>query len=138
MSGYPPFDGLAATAAALIVILSAIMSLIASSARWRAVILGQARTQDLCELTGITDPTQLQDTFGPPDMGRVWRHITTADVKAARQPLGHLMSNETLDWACMGVAALSFFWSHPVIELLLIMALIVQVSSWILSARLPK
>lgn len=138
MSGYPPFDGLAATAAALIVILSAIVSLVGSGARWRSVMLGQARVQDLCELTGITDPQRLQDVFGPPDMNRVWRHVSAGEIKAARQPLGHLISNEMLDYACMGIAVLSFVWRHPVIEILLLAALLLQVASWILSARLPR
>ncbi|MEL6753589.1 MAG: hypothetical protein AAFO57_06155, partial [Pseudomonadota bacterium] len=123
MSGYPPFDGLAATAAALVVIISAIISLVGSSARWRAVSLGVAGPQDLCELTGITDPSQLQDTFGPPDMGRVWRHVTEVEVKAARRPLGHLMSNAGVDWACIGVAAASFFFTHPLMNLALLTAL---------------
>lgn len=138
MSGYGPFDGLALTAAALIVILSAIVSVIGSGARWRMVQLGQARVQDLCELTGITDPSKLQDTFGPPDMGRVWRHVTVAEIKQARVPLGHLMSNETIDWACIAIAVLSFFWRHPVVELFLMSAVILQVASWVVSARLPK
>lgn len=138
MSGYPPFDGLTATAAALVVIISAIISLVGSSARWRAVQLGMAGPQDLCELTGITDPSKLQDTFGPPDMGRVWRTITEADVRAARRLLGHLMSNAGVDWACIGVAALSFFLSHPLMNLALLTALAAQVSSWVVAARLPR
>jgi len=138
MSGYPPFDGLAETAAALVVILSAIVSLIGSSSRWRAVSLGLAGPQDLCELTGIIDPSQLQDTFGPPDMGRVWRTVTEAEVRAARRPLGHLMSNSAVDWACIGVAVGSFFVSHPLVNLALLTALAAQVSSWVIAARLPK
>lgn len=138
MSGYSPFDGLTATVAALVVILSAIVSLVGSSSRWRAVTLGQARAQDLCELTGITDPRELQDTFGPPEMDRVWRSVTEADVRAARRPLGHLMSNDLVDWACVGVAVLSFLWRHPVIEIALVAALVVQVASWVLATRLPR
>lgn len=138
MSGYPPLDGLAQTAAALIVILSAIISLIAAGARWRAVQLGQARAQDLCELTGILDPTVLQDTFGPPDMGRVWRRVTVPEVKAARRPIGHLMSNEAVDWACMAVAVLSFLVDHPLMNIALLSALAAQVSSWVLATRVPK
>ncbi|MEM9738795.1 MAG: hypothetical protein AAF829_02930 [Pseudomonadota bacterium] len=138
MSGYPPFDGLAATAAALVVIISAIISLIGSSSRWRAVRLGVAGPQDLCELTGIIDPSQLQDTFGPPDMGRVWRTVTEIDVKAARKPLGHLMSNAGVDWACIGVAVLSFFVSHPLMNLAILTALAAQIASWVIAARLPQ
>lgn len=138
MSGYGPFDGLTATVAALVVILSAIVSLVGSSARWRAVAHGHARAQDLCELTGITDPRELQDTFGPPEMDRVWRSVTTADVRAARRPLGHLMSNDMVDWACVAIAVLSFLWRHPVVELALMAAFLVQVVSWVLATRLPR
>lgn len=138
MSGYPPFDGLAATAAALIVILSAIVSLLGSGTRRRAVELGQATTLDLCELTGITDPSQLQDVFGPPDMGRVWRSVTLQDIQRERRPLGHLISNDSLDWAGIAVATASFFWRHPMIEVLLIMFVVLQVTSWFAAARLPR
>ncbi|MCI4646121.1 MAG: hypothetical protein MRY64_15170 [Hyphomonadaceae bacterium] len=138
MSGYPPFDGLAATAAALVVILSAIISVIAAGARWRAVDLGQARAQDLCELTGILSPEILQDTFGPPDMGRVWRQVTRADVKAARRPLGHLMSNEIFDYVCLGIAVASFLINHPLMNLALLAAFAAQVASWVFATQVPK
>jgi hypothetical protein len=138
MSGYPPFDGLAVTAAALIVILSAIVSLLGSGARRRAVELGQATTLDLCELTGITDPTQLQDVFGPPDMGRVWRSVTLQDILRERRPLGHLISNDAIDWAGIAVATVSFFWRPPLIELLLIVCVALQVASWVAASRLPR
>lgn len=138
MSGYPPFDGLAATVAALTIMLSALVSLIASSARWRAVSLGVAGPKDLCELTGITDARQLQDAFGPPDMGRVWRNVTAREVIAKRRPLGHLMSNARVDWACMATAIGAFFVSHPLMNLALLAALALQVSGWVVSARLPR
>ena len=138
MSGYAPFDGLAATAMALVVIISAIISLVAAGARWRAVSLGAARAQDLAELTGIFDPRVLQDVFGPPDLGRVWRHVTPVEIKAARRPLGHLMSNEAIDWACMGVAVASFFLVHPLVSLALMTALGAQLASWGLAMRVPK
>ena len=138
MSGYPPFDGLAATAAALIVILSGIVSLLGTGARRRAVELGQATTLDLCELTGITDPKMLQDVFGPPDMGRVWRGVSMRDIYRARRPLGHLISNELIDWGTMAIAALSFFTRHPLIEAALLASVALQVASWFAAARLPR
>lgn len=137
MSGYPPFDGLAETAAALIVILSAIVSLISSSTRWQFVAAGQARAKDLCELTGILDPRELQDTFGPPDMGRVWRSVTRADILSARRPLGHLLSNEYVDYGCLFVAGASFFFDHSLLNLALLACVAIQVTGWVVSARLP-
>lgn len=138
MSGYGPFDGLAQVAAALATILLALVSLAGSAQRRDAVALAQARVQDLCELTGITDPRQLQDVFGPPDMGRVWRHVTMDDIARARRPLGHLISDDRVDWACIGVAALSFFLGGDLMSLLLLGALGAQLAGWVLVMRLPR
>lgn len=138
MSGYAPFDGLTAAAAALAIILSAIVSLIGAASRRRNIAMGIAQVQDLCELTGITDPRILQDVFGPPDMGRVWRTVTLADVTRARRPLGHLISDPVVDWACIAVAVASFFSDFWLVELALIFALMAQVASWIAAARLPR
>ncbi|NBC20137.1 MAG: hypothetical protein GVY06_03665 [Alphaproteobacteria bacterium] len=138
MSGYPPFDGLAATAAALIVILSGIVSLLGTGARRRAVELGQATPLDLCELTGITDPGRLQDVFGPPDMGRVWRQVSMDDIRRARRPLGHLISNDLIDWGSLAIAFVSFFFRHPLMEVALLACVAVQVSSWVAAMRLPR
>ncbi|MEO1786476.1 MAG: hypothetical protein AAFR41_05575, partial [Pseudomonadota bacterium] len=103
MAGYAPLDGLAATVAAITTLLLAFVSLAGSSTRRRAVEAGVARMQDLCELTGILDPRDLQDVFGPPDMERVWRHVRMADVDAARRPLGHLISNDAFDGLSMAI-----------------------------------
>ena len=138
MSGYAPFDSLTATAAALAVILSAIVSLVGSAARRRNVELRAATVQDLCELTGITDPRELQDVFGPPDMGRVWRMVTLDDVMAARRPLGRLISDPVIDWACIAAALLSFFSDFVLVELALVAAALAQAGGWIAATRLPR
>ncbi len=138
MSGYTPFDSLTATAAALAVILSALVSLIGASARRRNVEMKVASVQDLCELTGITDPRALQDVFGPPDMGRVWRTVTLPEVMAARRPLGRLISDPLVDWSCISIALLSFFSSHFLVEGGLLVAVIAQAGGWIAATRLPK
>lgn len=138
MSGYGPFDGLAVTAAAIAVILLSIVSLAGSSTRRRNVEAGQARAQDLCELTGITDPGDLQDVFGPPDMNRTWRHVTLADIARARRPMAHLISNDGLDWACMGVALVGLVLSGPIPQGLVLGALVYQVMGWLAATRLPR
>lgn len=138
MSGYGPFDGLAGTAAALVVILLAIVSLAGTSTRRRLVAAGQARARDLCELTGITDPRVLQDVFGPPDMGRVWRHVRLVDIERARRPLGYLISHDGVDWACIAVAAASFFLAHRLMDVALLLALVAQVTGWLAASRLPR
>ena len=134
----PLVDGLAATAMALAIILSAIVSSVASSARKQAVIMAEAKVQDLCELTGIMDPRELQDVFGPPNMGRIWQNITLAQVMAARRPAGHVISSQAVDGGCALVAALSFFLGHPLVSLALVAAFCLQIAGWVLVYRLPK
>ena len=138
MSGYGPFDGFTIAAIAVAVILSALVSLIGTSARKRTVALGEAKAEDLAEMTGIIDPKQLLAAFGPPDMGRVWRTVTLLDVRKARQPQGWLMSSDLVDYGCAGVAVLAFFVSHPLVYGALLFALCVQIGGWVVSTRLPK
>ena len=138
MAGYTPLDGLASTVAAITVILLALVSLAGTSSRRQAVEAGLARMQDLCELTGIFDPRQLQDVFGPPDMDRVWRHVRMVDIAAARRPVGHLISNDAVDGLTIAVAAASFFVRHPLVDIALVTALAAQVTGWLAAARLPR
>ncbi|MEO1476476.1 MAG: hypothetical protein AAFS13_08845 [Pseudomonadota bacterium] len=133
-----PFDGLTAVALAIAVVLSAIVSLITSSVRRDVVRNGEANIQALCELTGILDPKELQDVFGPPDMGRVWRRVTLNHVMEARRPLGHLISGQAVDLASIAVALLSFFSDHVLIGLGLALAVSAQTIGWVLATRLPK
>lgn len=138
MSGYAPFDGLASTAAALAVILLAIVSLAGSSTRRKVVEAGMAGVPELCELTGMLDPRDLQDVFGPPDMGRVWRNVRMADIEAARRPLGYIISNDAVDGLTIAVGVASFFVRHPLVDIALLTALSVQVGGWLAVLRLPK
>ena len=138
MSGYGPLDGLTIIAMAIFTILSAFISLVGSSARRRSVEEGVAQAQDLCELTGITDPGELQDTFGPPDMGRVWRTVTMKDVERVRRPLGHLLSNDRFDQASILAAVAAVFWRHPLVLLALMSFAVLQLVGWIVSMRLPR
>jgi hypothetical protein len=105
MSGYGPFDGFTLVAIALAVFLSALVSLIGTSGRKRNIALGEAQVGDLAEMTGIRDPKRLQEVFGPPDMGRVWRSVTLLDVRRARTPEGWLMSSDLVDYGCIAAAA---------------------------------
>jgi len=138
MTGYAPLDGLATTFAAITVILLALVSLAGTSSRRQAVEAGQARMQDLCELTGIFDPRQLQDVFGPPDMDRVWRKVRMIDIAAARRPLGHLISNDAIDGLAIAVAVASFFVRHPLVDIALLAVLAAEVTGWLAAARLPR
>lgn len=131
-------DGFTLTAIAIAVILSAIVSLVGSAARRQAVIMAQAGARDLCELTGILNPKELQDIFGPPNLSRIWQNLTLERVMAERRPLGHVISGRAVDWACMGVAIASFLSGFFLIEIGLLMALGVQITGWVYAAKLPK
>ncbi len=134
----PLVDGLAATAMALATILSAIVSSVAASARRQAVLLAEAKAQDLCELTGIMDPSELQDVFGPPNLARIWSHLTLNQVLAERRPAGLIISSQRLDGGSALVAFLSFFIGHPLFSLALVVAFGLQITGWVLVYRLPK
>ncbi len=131
-------DGLAATAMALAVILSAIVSSVASSTRRQAVLLAEAKVQDLCELTGIMDPRELQDIFGPPNLARVWSHLTLKQVLAERRPAGHIISSQWVDGGSALIAFASFFIGHPLFSLALVVVFLIQIAGWVLVFRLPK
>jgi len=131
-------DGLAATAMALAIILSAIVSSVAASARKQAIIMAEAKVQDLCELTGIMDPRELQDVFGPPNLARVWQNLTLAQVLAQRRPAGYVISSQAVDGGCALVAIFSFFVGHPLVSLALVIAFCLQIAGWVLVYRLPK
>ena len=114
------------------------VSLIGTSGRKRNIALGEAQVGDLAEMTGIRDPKRLQEVFGPPDMGRVWRSVTLLDVRRARTPEGWLMSSDLVDYGCMAAAALSMIVSHRLVPAILLLALGIQVAGWIVSTRLPR
>lgn len=138
MGGYGPYEGFTETALALGVILSAIVSLIGTSARKRSVALGEARLADLAEMTGILDPRRLLEVFGPPGMGRTWPSVTLLEVRRARAPLGWLMSSDLVDYACMAAAGAALLSGHWVSQLGLLLAVGVQLAGWIVAARVPK
>ncbi|MAK62858.1 MAG: hypothetical protein CMK09_17960 [Ponticaulis sp.] len=129
--------GSAAPFIAMAIIISAIVSLIGTGARKRAVEEGRARAAELCELTGIFDPRVLQDVFGPPTMDGIYQ-VTMPQIRKARMPLGRLISDDPLDMACILVALLTFFWTHPISELLLMIAAAYQTAGWFISTGLPK
>lgn len=138
MGGYPPYAGFTEFAIALGVILSAIVSLLGTSMRKRMIAAGEARMQDLAEMTGILDPRQVLAVFGPPDMGHVWRNVTLLDVRRARGSLGWLMSSDLVDYACILAAVGALFFDHRLVPLFLLGALAVQAAGWIVSVRVPK
>lgn len=127
---------------AIATILLAIVSLGGTSTRKKNVLAGEAQAADLAELTGITDPKVLLQTFGPPDMGRVWRNVNLVETRRARRPIGWLISGDVVDYAAIAIAILAFITPFPslrhIFEWLLIPALIAEIAGLIISTRLPK
>jgi hypothetical protein len=138
MGGYLPYVDFTEFALALGIILSALVSLIGTSARKRTIAMGEARLSDLAEMAGILQPKQVMAVFGPPDMGRTWPSVTLLDVRRARTPLGWLMSSDLVDYACMLAAVAALLLNHTLVPLLTLSALAVQVAGWVVSARVPK
>lgn len=122
---------------AFAIILSAIVSIVGTSARKRAVEEGRARAADLCELTGIFDPRTLQDVFGPPTLQGTFL-VNMKQVVKARMPLGHLLSDDRIDIACILVAIASFLTNHFVTDVFLVAAAAIQTASWFISSGLPE
>lgn len=122
---------------AIAIIVSAIVSLIGTGARRQAVQERRARAGDLCELTGILEPRALQDVFGPPTLNGIYQ-VTMAQVKAARQPLGLLISEDKLDLLCIAIAIIAWFVRYDLLDLLLMIAAAYQTAGWFVSTKLPK
>ncbi|MEM6536038.1 MAG: hypothetical protein AAF613_10400, partial [Pseudomonadota bacterium] len=96
--------GFSLIAVAIAVMLSSFVSLIQTMALRQRVMMKATGVRELAELSGITDPRDLQDVFGPPGMDRVWRQITLGQIEANKRLAGYLMSDNRVDWASMAVA----------------------------------
>ena len=131
-------EGITLFATAIATMLMAVASLLGTMTLKQIVALGQVDARTLCGLTGITDPKDLQDVFGPPHMNRTWHGLNLAYIEAQKRPAGYLISDNRVDWICIGVAVLALFWRHPIAELLLIVAAVSQVAGWVIASRLPR
>ena len=131
-------EGISLFGVAIATVLMAVASLLGSMTLKQVVELGQVDARVLCNLTGITDPRDLQDVFGPPTMNRVWHGLTLPDIERERRPAGYLISDDRVDWISIGVAFLALFWRHPVADIMLIVAAVSQISGWVIASRLPK
>ncbi|MEQ9314224.1 MAG: hypothetical protein RLN72_00140 [Henriciella sp.] len=131
-------EGITLFGVSIATILMALASLLGTMTLKQIVELGQVDARTLCGLTGITDPRDLQDIFGPPHMNRTWHGLTLAYIESEKRPAGYLISDDRVDWASIGVAILALFWRHPVADVLLIVAAVAQVSGWVIASRLPR
>lgn len=131
-------EGITLFATAIATILMSVASLLGTMTLKQIVGLGQVDARTLCGLTGITDPKDLQDVFGPPQMNRTWHGLSLAYIEAQKRPAGYLISDNRVDWICIGVAVLALFWRHPIADLLLIVAAVSQVAGWVIASKLPR
>lgn len=131
-------SGLPLVSIALTVMISALIRLIQTMQLRQRVEIGHTGVRELAELSGVTDPQDLQDVFGPPGMNRIWSHVTLATIETKRRLAGYLMSEPRLHWFSIGAGILAFIISHWIVQLLLMIAVIIQAGAWLSATQLPK
>jgi len=130
--------GLSLISVALAVMMSALIRLISAMQLRQRVDAGYTGVRELAELSGITDPRDLQDVFGPPGMERIWKHVTMAQIDDKKRLAGYLMSDSRLHWASIAIGITAFIIGHWTVQLLLIGAALAQIGGWISATQLPK
>ena len=131
-------SGLTTLVLALAVGLSALIRLIQTMQLKQRVSVGLTGVRELAELSGILDPRDLQDAFGPPDMRRVWSQVTLASIERRRRLPGYLMSDTNVHRASMVIGVVAVGLHHWTTELLLLCAALAQAGAWISALRLPR
>ena len=134
----PILTGLSLIAVALAVMMSALIRLISAMQLRQRVEAGYTGVRELAELSGITDPRDLQDVFGPPGMERIWKHVTMAQIDDKKRLAGYLMSDSRLHWTSIAIGIIAFIIGHWTVQLLLIGAALAQIGGWISATQLPK
>lgn len=130
--------GLPLVSIALAVMISALIRLIQTMQLRQRVEFGHTGVRELAELSGVTDPQDLQDVFGPPGMNRIWGNVTLATIEAKRRLAGMLMSDPRLHWYSIATGITAFVIGHWIVQLLLMIAAIIQTGAWLSATRLPK
>ena len=131
-------SGLTLVSIALAVMISAFIRLVQVMQLRQRVEIGHTGVRELAELSGVTDPRDLQDVFGPPGMNRVWSHVTLATIETKRRLPGYLMSDPRLHWFSIVAGLAVFPFSHWILQLLLMIAALIQSGAWLSATRLPK
>ena len=131
-------SGLPLVSIALAVMISALIRLIQTMQLRQRVEIGHTGVRELAELSGVTDPQDLQDVFGPPGMNRIWANVTLATIQAKRRLAGMLMSDPRLHWYSIAAGIGAFVIGHWIVQLLLVIAAIIQSGAWLSATRLPK
>ncbi|MEO0606757.1 MAG: hypothetical protein AAFY82_00890 [Pseudomonadota bacterium] len=131
-------SGLPLVSIALAVMLSAFIRLVQTMQLRQRVEIGHTTVRELAELSGVTEPQDLQDVFGPPGMNRIWGHVTLATIEAKRRLAGYLMSDPRLHWFSIAAGIAAFPLNHWIVQLLLLIAALIQTGAWLSATRLPK
>ena len=131
-------SGLPLVSISLAVMISAFIRLVQTMQLRQRVEFGHTGVRELAELSGVTDPQDLQDVFGPPGMNRIWAHVNLATIEGKRRLAGYLMSEPRLHWFSIAAGITAFIISHWIVQLFLLIAAIIQSGAWLSATRLPK
>jgi hypothetical protein len=130
--------GLPLVSIALAVMISAFIRLVQTMQLRQRVEIGYTGVRELAELSGVTDPQDIQDIFGPPGMNRVWANVTLTTIETKRRLAGFLMSDPRLHWFSILAGLGAFIISHWSVQILLLIAVLIQSGAWLSATRLPK
>ena len=130
--------GLPLVSIALAVMISAFIRLVQTMQLRQRVAIGHTGVRELAELSGVTDPQDLQDVFGPPGMNRIWANVTLATIETKRRLAGMLMSDPRLHWFSIAAGFGAFIISHWAAQILLLIAALIQAGAWLSATRLPR
>ena len=131
-------SGLPLVSIALSVMISAFVRLVQTMQLRQRVEFGHTGVRELAELSGVTDPQDLQDVFGPPGMNRIWGNVNLATIEAKRRLAGFLMSDSRLHWFSILSGVGAFIISHWSMQILLLIGALIQTGAWLSATRLPK
>ena len=131
-------SGLPLVSIALSVMISAFVRLVQTMQLRQRVEYGHTGVRELAELSGVTDPQDLQDVFGPPGMNRIWGNVNLATIEAKRRLAGFLMSDPRLHWFSIIAGVGAFILSHWSMQILLMIGALIQTGAWLSATRLPK
>ncbi len=131
-------SGLPLISIALAVMISAFIRLVQTMQLRQRVEFGHTGVRELAELSGVTDPQDLQDVFGPPGMNRIWANVTLATIETKRRLAGFLMSDPRLHWFSIVAGFSAFIIGHWSVQILLLIAGLIQSGAWLSATRLPK
>ncbi|NQY14478.1 MAG: hypothetical protein HRT81_11545 [Henriciella sp.] len=118
--------------------ISAFIRLVQTMQLRQRVEIGYTGVRELAELSGVTDPQDIQDIFGPPGMNRVWANVTLTTIETKRRLAGFLMSDPRLHWFSILAGLGAFIISHWAVQILLLIAVLIQSGAWLSATRLPK